>query len=89
MIVQALVLLTREPPFEWDDQAEDLDQVERGNEDVFVGGAHEAKGLLGEESHVFVDGIVGDIFISRVIEGDENIEENCGRSVGSSSYFWF
>ena len=46
-------------------------------EDVLVGGADELHGLLGEERHVFVDGVVGDVFIGAVIKGDEDVEEDC------------
>ena len=58
-VVEALVAGGRHPPFEWEDKAEDLDEVERGNEDILVGSTDELHCLLGIESHVFVYGVVG------------------------------
>ncbi len=34
-------------------------------------------GFLGEEGHVFVDGVVGDVGVGGVVEGDEDVEEDC------------
>ena len=59
-----------EPPFEGYDEEDDFDEVERGDEDVFVRGAHELHCLLGEERHVFVYGVVGYIGVGGVVEGD-------------------
>ena len=66
------------PPFEGDDEEEDFDEVEGGDEDVFVRGADELQGFLGEEGHVFVDGVVGDVGVGGVVEGDEDVEEDWG-----------
>lgn len=33
---------------------------------------------MGEEGHVFVDGVVGDVGVGGVVEGDEDVEEDCG-----------
>ncbi len=46
-------------------------------ENVLVRCAHELHGFLSEERHVFIDGIVGDILVGTVVEGDEDVEENC------------
>lgn len=47
-----------------------------GYEDIFVWGADELHGFVGEESHVFIDGVVGDVGVGAVIEGDEDVEED-------------
>lgn len=31
---------------------------------------------MGEEGHVFVDGVVGDVGVGRVVESDEDVEED-------------
>jgi hypothetical protein len=49
-----------------------------GNEHVLIWSADELHCLLGVESKVFVDRIVGDIFICTVVKGNENIQEDCG-----------
>lgn len=77
-VVEALVAGGGEPPFEGEDEEEDLDEVEGWDEDVFVGRAHELQGLLGEERHVFVDGVVGDVGVGAIVEGDEDVEEDWG-----------
>lgn len=77
-VVEALVARGGQPPFEGDDEEEDLDEVEGGDEDVFVRGADELHRLLREEGHVFVDGVVGDVGVGAVVEGDEDVEEDCG-----------
>jgi hypothetical protein len=64
------------PPFQRDDEKKDLDKVEGGDEDVFVRGADKLHGFRGEERHVFVSGVFGYVFVSGVVEGDEDIEEN-------------
>ena len=33
-------------------------------------------GFLGEEGHVFVNGVVGDVLVGGVVEGDEDVEED-------------
>lgn len=33
-------------------------------------------GFLGEESHVFVDSVGGDVFVGGIVEGDEDVEED-------------
>lgn len=38
-----------------------------GYEDVFIRGAHELHGFLREQGHVFVNGIIGNIFVCAVI----------------------
>ncbi len=48
-----------------------------GYENVLVRCAHKLHGLLGEERHVFVDCIFGDIRVGTVVKGDEDVEENC------------
>ena len=64
------------PPFEGEDEEEYFDEVEGGYEDVFVGGADELHGFEGEEGHVFVGGVVGDVGVGAVVEGDEDVEED-------------
>ena len=66
-IVESFVTVCGEPPFKGEDEAEDFDEVEGGDEDIFIGCPHELQGLLGEESHVFVNGIVGNVFICGII----------------------
>ena len=95
VVVEALVAGGGEPPFEGDDEEEDLDEVEGGDEDVFVGGADELERLLREEGHVFVDGVVGDVGVGGVVERDEDVEEDwrglglVGRfSTGMFFFFW-
>ena len=78
VVVETLVAGGGHPPFKRDDEEEDLDEVEGGDEDVFVGGADELHRLLGEEGHVFVNSVVGDVGVGTVVEGDEDVEEDCG-----------
>lgn len=66
-IVETVVAFLVHPPFKGEDEKDHFDEVERGDEDVFVGGTHELHGFLGEESHVFVDGGRGDVFVGRVV----------------------
>ena len=77
-IIETLVAGGGEPPFEGEDQAEDFEEVEGGDEDVFVRGADELEGFLREEGHVFVCCVVGYVFVGGVVEGDEDVEENYG-----------
>lgn len=42
------------PPLKRDNKEEDLDEIERGDEDVFTWGADELHGLLDEEGHTVV-----------------------------------
>ena len=76
VIVEALVVASGHPPLEGEDKEEDFNEVEGGDEDVFVGGADELHGFQGEESHEFVDGVVGDVGVGAVVEGDEDVEED-------------
>ena len=87
MIVEAFVLVAGEPPFKGENEKEDLDDVEGRDEDVFVGGADEAQGFGGEDGHVFVDCVVGYVFVGGVVEGDEDVEEDCEES-GVCQFFW-
>lgn len=75
-VVEVVVALLVHPPLEGEDEEEHLDEVEGGDEDVFVGGADELHGLLGEEGHVFVRGVAGDVLVGRVVEGDEDVEQD-------------
>lgn len=38
-------------------------------------------GFEGEEGHVFVGGVVGDVGVGAVVEGDEDVEEDFAGSV--------
>ncbi len=64
------------PPFERDDEAKDLDEVERGDEDVFVWGADKLHRLLCEEGHVLVSSVFGDVLVGGVVEGNQDVEED-------------
>ena len=77
VVVETLVAGGGHPPFKRDDEEEDLDDVEGGDEDVFIRGADELHRLLGEEGHVFVNSVVGDVGVGAVVEGDEDVEEDC------------
>ena len=44
------------------------------NENILIGCAHELHRFLREERHVLVDGVVGDVFVSAVVEGNEDVE---------------
>ena len=84
VVVEALVALSRHPPFEREDEEEDFYEVEGSDEDVFIGGTDELHGFQGEESHEFVDGVVGDVGVGAVVEGDEDVEEDFVVSVSSN-----
>ena len=45
IVVEALVAASGHPPFEGEDEEEDFNEVEGGDEDVFVGGADELHGF--------------------------------------------
>ena len=77
MVVEAFVPGCRHPPLEGEDEAEDFDEVEGGDEDVLVGGADELYCSLREECHVFVYGVVGYVGVGGIVEGDEDVEEDC------------
>ena len=68
--------MRRHPPFEGEDEEDDFEQVEGRNEDVFVRGAHELECFLGEEGHVFVDCVLGYVFVGRVVECNEDVEKD-------------
>lgn len=46
-------------------------------EDILVWCADELHSLLSEQSHVFVNRIIGDILVCTIVEGDEDVEEDC------------
>ena len=75
-IVELVVALLVHPPLEWKNQEEHLDEVERSDEDVLVGSANELHRLLREESHVLVDSVLCDVFVGRVVESDEDVEQD-------------
>ena len=45
-----------------------------GDKDILIGGSNELHRLLGEESHVLINGIVGNIRIGAIVQGDEDIQ---------------
>lgn len=47
------------------------------DKNIFIGGSNELHGFLAEECHVLVDGVVGDVFVGAVVEGDEDVQEDC------------
>ena len=47
------------------------------NKHILIGRAHELQCFLREQGHVFVDGVVGDVFVGAVVERDEDVEEDC------------
>ena len=75
-VVEVIVARFVHPPFKRQDQEDHLDEVEGRNEDVFVGRAHELHGFLREERHVFVDGVFGDVFVGRVVQRDQDVEQD-------------
>lgn len=46
------------------------------DEHIFVGGTNELHGLLGKYGHIFVGGIARNVFVSTVIERDQNIQQH-------------
>lgn len=46
------------------------------NEDVFVWGADELQGALGEEREILVDCVAGDILVRAVIQGNQDVQED-------------
>lgn len=46
-----------------------------GNEDIFIRGSDELHGFLGEQRHELVNGIVGNVFVGTVVQGDEDIQK--------------
>lgn len=75
-VVQLVVALLVHPPLEWKNQEEHLDKIEGSDEDVLVRSANELHSLLREESHVLVDGVLCDVFVGRVVESDEDVEQD-------------
>lgn len=45
------------------------------NEDIFVGSSDELHGFQGEQGHVFVNRIFGNVFVRTVVQGDQDIQE--------------
>lgn len=56
-----------------------------GDENILVRSTDELHGFLREESHVFVDCIVGDVGICGVEEGNEDVKENWSERQYSAS----
>ena len=45
-------------------------------EDILVGCSDELHGLLTEECHVLVNGVLGDVFVGAVEEGNQDIQQH-------------
>jgi hypothetical protein len=75
-VVEFVVAFLIHPPLEWEDQEEHLDEVEGSDEDILIGSANELHRLLRVESHVLVDGVLRDVFVGGVVEGDEDVEQD-------------
>ena len=53
------------------------------NEDVLIRRSHKLQCFLRKQSHVFVDGIVGDVFVGTVVKRDEDVQKDYDTKISS------
>ena len=45
-------------------------------EDIFVWGSNELYCFLSEKSHVLIDGVVGNVGVGAIVQGDQDVQEH-------------
>ena len=73
--LMSFVRLLLHPPLK-QRRDDNLKQVEWCDVDILVRSSHKLHRLLGKEGQIFVVGIFVNVFVSRVVERNENIEED-------------